>query len=71
MAPKQTTNAKTSFMYAFSDALTNSRQFGLGLATILIVVAFVTLLQNAVVKSSNIFVRLSETQVRTAQIARC
>jgi hypothetical protein len=41
----------------------NPRQYVLGLATILIVVAFVAILQNAIVKSSNIFVRLSETQV--------
>jgi hypothetical protein len=48
--------------------LTFSFPFLVGLSTILIVVCFVCLLQNAVVRSSSIFVRLSETQVGEADI---
>ncbi len=61
-------NIVTSLKYAFSDALVNQRGYLLGLATILIVVCFVALLQNAVVRSSSIFVRLSETQVGEGDI---
>jgi hypothetical protein len=49
--------------YAGSDALQAPRNFFVGLATIFIVVMFVTLLQNAIVRSNSVFVRLSEQQV--------
>ena len=61
-------NISTSSKYAASDALTNNRNYTVGLATVFIVVCFVALLQNAVVRSSSIFVRLSETQVSETDI---
>lgn len=51
-----------STKYSLSDVLHTPRNFAVGLCTVFIVVCFVGVLQNAVVRSSEIFVRLSEEQ---------
>ena len=58
-----TKDLSISLKYAVTDTISNQRNFLVGLATVMIVVTFVTLLQNAVISSSAVFVRLSEQQV--------
>jgi hypothetical protein len=49
--------------YVLADMRRNKRNMAIGISTVMIVVAFVALLQNAVVRSPIVFTKLSENQV--------